>query len=917
MAMASATATSSATSSLRPKDVWVSLEQDEKLEAAEAFLRDAKAKEAVLGPLSRKLNFRLQSLRRQNLEWLSGRLASSLLADDLIDHLVDVLKRLHFERRRDLMIAFLDAAQIPHDNANIRSAKLEAPSFQLLSKACEAICQVFPLQHVLTYLRTLVALEGAEGMWRNVPRLLQEVQDQTVEPALIDEPATKASDAPEEIPETSEEFTTLDNLLIQTIVNTALKIEGAPSREQLDDLTDELLSLNGHRKRSFFHRGFYDAIFSEEISANREGENSESRLWYVAGAIMGWARQHKSKWIVDFFSAHPEILDEVVTDQNPLRMRMVLPVLYPVCLEHGLHPSCVRLLNGGLAYLQGAKQLRFRQQVLSDSSAFLRDGDAATAMSYLETLPEPALEDENLPYVLSSFGRRLIRKKAQCLQLLGQMESAENRLKQLAALGDFEESIEALTDLGLIVGGFESLYSILPDRDRDLYTTKIRALERGRTMFEDALRRAVGPQEVRGRNAHFALGILELFRETAQPAKAARHLSLALVGMLQDEEAYRAGSLIDWTKLLAGMAVLETCDESRVATASSNIRQALRSEAAWPAWLLVECLEAVALHEDGVLLAGITEALLKVDETGAFPKLRSTDALKKIPTLLAKYARWVDEAKLSVQEIETEWSYVLKTSLDLRNLSLAEEALEALEALAHDWTDFTDRFLSLLGDATNYSPAWTPFDANEASIRLLESRGRFDEAARILEQRFWTARVERTPQAKADCEAILAALEEMGRSGTDLAAMRSSLPDFSESATEQDKDYDLAKQKLKEGARVCILFVGGNETQAQYDEQVRRDIEKNYSGVVVEFEHPGWGSNWAPVCDLIERRLGTYDGVVLSHLVRTNMGRRLRKMCGESPPWFACRGKGASSIQRSIIEAAIRCYELRTQNPQV
>jgi hypothetical protein len=894
------------------------LEPEEKVRAAEAFLSSPKGKEVVMGPLSRKLNFRLQSLRRQKTEWLAGKLASCMLAEDLIEHIDDVLKRFHFERRRELMVAFLEAAQIPCDNnGGINSAELEPPTFQCLQIAYEAVRGNFPGRQVLTYFRTLIALEGPEGLWRNLPHLLQEIEGREDLAAPVEDVPAQAAAEDAGLPETSEEFTTLDNLLIQTIVNTALRIEGAPGREQLDDLTDELLSLNGNRKRSFFHRGFYDVIFAEEVSASREGENSESRLWYVAGAVMGWARQRKSDWIVNYFSSNPDVLEEVVNDNNPFRIRMLLPVLYPVCRDHDLHPSCIRLLNGGLIHLQGPKQFLLLQQVLSDASALLRSGDAATALTYLETLPEPDLDDEELPALFASFGRRLIRKKAQCLQLLGQMEDAKARLNQLAALGDFEESIEALTDLGLIHCGFESLYGILPDKDRELYATKIRALESGRVLFEEAVHRDTAPHEMRGRNARFALGILALFQEAPDYVGASRHLALALAGMMRDEEAYRAGNLLDWTKLLCGMAVLQTCDESKVASASLNIRQALRGEAAWPSWLLAECLETASLHEDGPLLEGITEALLRADDAGAFPRIRLTGALVKMPPLLGKYKGWIAKTNLSVQETEVEWSYVLKTALEIGNLSMSEEALEALEALAHEWRDFTDRFLSLLSNAENYSPAWTPFDADEAAIRLLESRGRFDEAARILEQRFWTARVERTPQAKAECEAILAALEEMGRAETDLAAMRSSLPESSEAAAEQDEDYGLAEQRLKEGVPVSILFVGGNESQARYDEQVRQAIVEDFSGVVVEFKHPGWGSNWAPVCDLIEQRLGSYDGVVLSHLVRTNMGRRLRKMCGESPPWFACRGKGASSIQRSIRQAAIRCYELRTRNPQV
>jgi hypothetical protein len=899
------------------RDVWDGLSAEERLEASEAFLTDAGNHKKIIRPLSRKVNFREVALQRQSLEWKAKKLAAYMLSSELIGHLDDVLKCLHFEKRRDLMIAFLDAAGIPHNNGGIDGEIDQPPDNERLVAGYKAVRLDYPRDVILTYFRTLLALEGDGGTWQALPSLLARIEEET---CTEDTPTGRVQQEPEAqgtLPESSEEFTSLDNLLIQTIVHTALQIEGAPSREQLDDLTGELLSLSGTRKRSFFHRGFYDAIFSEDVCAAHEGENVESRLWYVAGAVMGWTRRKKTELVVDFFSKEATLLEEIVADQNSSRIRMLLPVLYPACRDHGLHSTAVGLLQQGLPKLEGRRWFDLCRSVLADSAAFLREGDAASALAYLETLPEPDFSQENISSRFASFGRRLIRKKAQCLQMLGHMEAAEERLKFLSEFGDFEESIEAVTDLGLIVGGFESIYRILPMSDREIYITKVKALERGRNLFENATNRERGPQESRARNARFALGILAAFGKRNEPLEAAKHFTLALTGMLRDEAAYSAGNLLDWTKFLLGLAALETCDESRLAAASAHIRHALKNNAAWPSWLLLRCLDAAALHDDRDLVSEVADTLLKLDDEEAFPKIRTTGALKKIPALLEKYANWILGAKLSVKKREEEWTFLLRLALEAEDLKVAEKALEELEVLAHEWRDFTDRFLLLLADSINYSPTWTPFDADEASIHLLESRGRFEEAAEFLKQRFWEARVERTPKAKAECEAILAALEEMGRPESDLNAMRQNVPELAEAASEAAGSEDLAHGKLRKGAGVSVLFVGGNETQARYDKQIKEEIASFFSGVTVDFEHPGWGSNWAPVCDLIQSRLSSYDAIVLSHLVRTNMGRRIRKMCGEAPPWFACRGKGAESIKRSIVQAAIRACELNTLNPKV
>lgn len=900
------------------RDVWTGLSREEKVEALVAFLSDQDNQRKILSPLSRQLHFREATLQRYPMEWKASRLAPLMIGSDFSRHLADVLKSFHFEKRRDLMIAFLDAAQIPHENGGIDGEWGETPKVDQLMAGYEFVRQKFSLPSIKTYFQTLLALEGDGGTWMELPSILDRIEEENeTGPTNREEEAPPEVDTVPTRPESSEEFTTLDNLLIQTIVNTALKIDGAPSREQLDDLTGELLSLSGSRKRSFFHRGFFDTMFSQEVCVSHQGENSESRLWYAAGAVMGWIRSQQANRVIALFSEQPTVLEEVVNDANPCRIRMLLPVLYPVLRDNGLHQSAVRILNAGLGKLRPHKHAEMCHLILTDASALLRVGDASTAFLYLDTLPELDFE-QDIPDYLAGYGRRLIRKKAQCLQMLGQMEAAEERLKYLSGLGDFEESIEAITDLGLVLGGFQSIYDMLPSDDPETYATRIVALQRGKPFFEEAVAREAGVYTSKARNARFALGVLTLFQRDAEQSAvdAARQLNLALTGMMRDEAAYRAGNLIDWAKFLLALANLETLDESRLTNSSSNIRQVLNGGVQWPAWLLFRCMDAAAIHDDRQLVMEVTDAILKVDEEEAFSRIRTTDVLNKFPALLEKYAHWIAASLLPLPRRVEEWKLILHLALQGSNITLAEKALEQLEALAHEWKDFVDEFLRMLEDAQSYSPAWTPSDAEEASVQLLEAYGRFSEAAEFLKRRFWAARIERTPQAKADCEAILAALEEMNISADDLKALKQNMPELADESLRHQTEVT-ARKKLENGGKISVLFVGGNETQAQYDRQIEDEVREMFSGVAIEFHHPGWGSSWSGLCDIIENKLPSYDAVVLSHLVRTNMGRRMRKMCGAATPWFACRGRGAASIKQSIVQAAIRSCEMQTVNPQV
>jgi len=103
---------------------------------------------------------------------------------------------------------------------------------------------------------------------------------------------------------------------------------------------------------------------------------------------------------------------------------------------------------------------------------------------------------------------------------------------------------------------------------------------------------------------------------------------------------------------------------------------------------------------------------------------------------------------------------------------------------------------------------------------------------------------------------------------------------------------------------VRVIYVGGNEVQQRYEPDIKAELAVEYPNLTVDFEYPGWSSNWASVADGIKSRLGNYDGLVLSYFVRTIFGRTIRKMCTDTCPWWAAPGHGKASIKRGILAAA-------------
>ena len=105
------------------------------------------------------------------------------------------------------------------------------------------------------------------------------------------------------------------------------------------DITDELLHLNADRKRSFFHRGFFEAVTGARDTPAIPAENRESRLWRLAGGIMGLLRRRDPGACARLLRESPALLDELCQDGNPFRVRMLLPVVYPILRQEGLRDA--------------------------------------------------------------------------------------------------------------------------------------------------------------------------------------------------------------------------------------------------------------------------------------------------------------------------------------------------------------------------------------------------------------------------------------------------------------------------------------------------------------------------------------------------------------------------------------------------
>jgi hypothetical protein len=161
----------------RPSRIWKTMPSDTRLLAADAFWRDDESPEVelqhveALMAIARRLNFRQKTVRGMPVERRAAALAR---IGDVSDALATrALIALHFQHRREMMGAFLDALGVEHDHGMIANEDgIEAPSADALAKAIETLRAGFPDPDVTLYLRTLVAVD--EDTWTHLDGLVEQ-----------------------------------------------------------------------------------------------------------------------------------------------------------------------------------------------------------------------------------------------------------------------------------------------------------------------------------------------------------------------------------------------------------------------------------------------------------------------------------------------------------------------------------------------------------------------------------------------------------------------------------------------------------------------------------------------------------------------------------------------------------------------
>lgn len=867
--------------------LWRALDTDAResavLAAVEKYFPDCRG--TLVEAVRKRLSRRFETVAKWPLKQLA-REASKLttLSFELVN---DLLVALHLEHRRELLCRFLTALSIPHDDCVIRGEVRELTKELDPASVCETLDQLaneYSPDHVLTYALALYIQDRAA--WAAL-----ECWFESLEPAPAIE---EVEEVPSEEPQTAlqkdaaatgaDDFTTLDIQLIRVIVDSAQGVAGSLLLDELDDLLDELVQLNGTRHRSYFHLGFRDAVVHRPVVQELNAENVERRRWYLAGYVHGIARRRAWEVIGQLFSENEDARSFSKTLDGPARA--AVPLVFEALCETGRHNEAAKFLTVDATVARADRILPVLER---EATRLLRQGDPQSAKGLLLRAQEAlvSIDAHGLAILPAERRHNLMRRLAHCHRELGELTAATDILDSLLEdvdLGATHRS-RVLVDLALMDCGFRRLADLRLPRDSHDQRSLREALEKAASTFEEALHI---PGADPG-HARFVVGMLKLYKEEWKSAVS--HLDEAVASFEADPEAYEPGGLRRTACMALAVAICLHLDYARLERAAELLVEGCAEGASIPPHLVEPMLAALEMG-GGDLARRVGEAVLDASDAETLRSLVRVQALHQSSVVadavvgLGRDALHPESTRM--QDLRSAMPFLLAQG----RLADAADVLELLEDAAVRGTG-TGEFLDLLDQPALVEPAWEVDEVLWARVRVHEVLGRYGDAAQLLEAEFRRVLAAQRFGFLDEAEGLLNRIRGYGMAPEHSAHLEARLTALR--AQEQDTEVTTVER----GLPARVLVVGGNEVQARHDYRVIEVLATTHPHLELEFMHSGWTANWDTYLADVMRRLPHIQGLVLMRFMRTTLGRRIR--AASCLPWRSCGGSGVGAVVGSAI----------------
>ncbi len=818
--------------------------------------------------------------------------------------------------RRPSICAVLDAAGIPNEEGYIRD-DYKSTTVGTWRKGLPTLWQQEELfvRLYLGYVLSGTRKGKVDGIWTPLaealgkgtpnPRL-EALPEQVGAPAEVKAPEEEGPDkAKPSKAEDSGEFLLYEQEIIKALARGAISRTDSLDAEDAIEMARQVIDDAPGRARVFFLLGFAQALHKRKADLGEiSGINKDRVLWFFSGYVHGLVRQTDFKGVVAFVKESAEMFSSFLeTPEHPafrqshefLTEAMAQgeeATLFTRLIQAGRHSygevDCFRLTLQGFAMARELTSHRNYDSVLNLCSV-LRELVERLASSKLAGF--------------AKFGKNSLKglRRREAIALLGKgdLEGARTIFGQLAAEGDSREKVEARAWIAMANAGLTDFFAVFPSQTREVFTKSGERMQ--------AVLREITQQRIEVAKLSHVVSVCAGMAEYCMrnyPAALTHFRNAADIIMQEGRPAGSKAYL--WIRLMRSASQLMSMDFANPADIVADFEAIAGSKIKPSSWFYAELVEPAVLFPDSRLLPIVLEGIPDQDSEKYFLAYQNADLLASDHQKRIAYAQWLPNSKRRKKAIHEQLCQVIRWDIKCGRTEAAELALDYLEQLAEESEEFARDLLNLLSEAGVVPDLMEEAAQLELRIRLLLRIGRDTDAVQLMLERFRKAATSGNAWHR---EQSLGMLSELQATGADLSQVGAI-------AARLHAEFDAnssANDIIATAGRVRIIYVGGNEIQQRYENDIVSELAVEHPNLKVDFEYPGWSSNWAAVADGIKSRLGDYDGLVLSYFVRTIFGRTVRKMCTDACPWWAAPGHGKASIKRGILAAARHAASRRTK----
>ena len=695
--------------------------------------------------------------------------------------------------------------------------------------------------------------------------------------------------------------TPLDRLVISMIVGAANDRRNNPDLAEAEQIVEELLALDDRREQSWYDRGFLDALQDGKTSERLAGENKTRHAWYLAGFLTGCRRMDTAaEFVTRIRSLTVADIESLKTESQPTfaARAAIGQLVVATALEVDELDLAISWMDAEITPTGAFAMLNWLEnQIDHDAPERLLNAMAAlqARFSTFSDMARGTGEEIAHPTQYEAFARATVattRLQGTALRLSGRFEEASRVLESLPR-ESMPKNVRAAISGGLALA---KLGVAKVEQFDETSASLVSIGERVPTVMDLLDEGDCGSDSYAPSLLLAALPYALSKQQDSAGHKRARDLLARAI-----ELTSHAGSPWADTRLpivaggLHAVVVLEAINDDHSAAASAaKLCASLNRGLALPHDTLNNALIAA-------VLSGATEAiallhhLIKRVGPHHLQGATITELVSKSPELGAIVMNEAEHSAHAGTLGDPEWSNLSVAVLKgferahLRDEQTIVTCVDGLELRASRDTKVCQQLLDLIANIEQVSFAWDEEERDMLRVQIYMAHNRSSEALEALTRIGNRAVTGEQLSLAEDCAELLEELDGAKAAGS---AIRERIL----------RKTPVARRILSGKLRAPrIAFIGGDETQDRYDTQLEEWFREHWSPGKLEIRHTGWGANWLTPVDDVLKRLNEYDAVVLLSLVRTNLGRRVRKRANDvGIRWVPCTGHGIQSIKRAI-----------------